>query len=66
MLGVTHTTIQRDIEDGTNVPKQEAKPPKTKDKNKEDGTNVPEPPLVGILILVQMHQTKNLTYWKVR
>jgi len=44
MLGVTHTTIQRDLDSGTNVPKGESQPQQIQEVTESAGTNVPKPP----------------------
>lgn len=43
MLGVHHTTITKDLQDGENSPKQKQKPLEIKDEIKENGENSPTP-----------------------
>jgi hypothetical protein len=44
VLGVTHTTVERDLSPGTNVPSNTAKLAETADSATESGTNVPSAP----------------------
>ena len=41
MLGVSHTTIDRDLKNGTNVPSEDSEAAENSEKTNDNGTNVP-------------------------